>query len=165
MTKRTEELMSERSIEHATFTVERTYEASPARVFAAWADPVAKGRWFGDAEAEKSSEYELDFRVGGREFSRGAGPDGEVYTYEARFQDIVPGQRIVYTYEMQRVATRISVSLATVELEREGRGTRLIYTEQGAFLDGEDKPEYREQGTGTLLDALGAELQRQHARA
>jgi uncharacterized protein YndB with AHSA1/START domain len=164
MTKRTEELMSERSIEHATFTVERTYDASPARVFAAWADPVAKGRWFGDADAE-SSEYELDFRVGGRELSRGAGPDGEVYTYEARFQDIVPDQRIVYTYEMQRVETRISVSLATVELEGESGGTRLIYTEQGAFLDGEDKPEYREQGTGTLLDALGAELQRQHARA
>jgi uncharacterized protein YndB with AHSA1/START domain len=164
MTKRMEELMSERSIEHATFSVERTYDASPARVFAAWADPVAKGRWFGDADAE-SSEYELDFRVGGREFSRGAGPDGEVYTYEARYQDIVADQRIVYTYEMHRIETRISVSLATVELEGEGGGTRLIYTEQGAFLDGEDKPEYREQGTGTLLDALGAELQRQHARA
>ena len=156
--------MSERSIEHATFAVERTYDASPARVFAAWADSAAKGRWFGDA-GEESSEYELDFRVGGRELSRGAGPDGEMYTYEAHFQDIVPDQRIVYTYEMQRDETRISVSLGTVELEEEGGGTRLIYTEHGAFLDGLDKPEYREQGTGTIFDALGAELQRQAAKA
>jgi uncharacterized protein YndB with AHSA1/START domain len=156
--------MSERSIEHATFAVERTYDASPARVFAAWADPATKGRWFGDPEGE-SSDYELDFRVGGRELSRGAGPDGEVYTYEARYQDIVPDKRIVYTYEMHRVETRISVSLATVELEGEGGGTRVIYTEQGAFLDGEDKPEYREQGTGSIFDALGAELQRQGAKA
>jgi uncharacterized protein YndB with AHSA1/START domain len=156
--------MSERSIEHATFVVERTYEASPARVFAAWADPAAKARWFGGGE-EETGEYKLDFRVGGQELSRGAGPDGELYTYEARYQDIVPDQRIVYTYDMHRDETRISVSLATVVFKSEGGGTLLVYTEQGAFLDGEDKPEYREQGTGSLLDALGAELQRQPARA
>jgi uncharacterized protein YndB with AHSA1/START domain len=156
--------MSERSIEHATFVVERTYDTSPARVFAAWSEPAAKARWFGDGD-EEAGEYELDFRVGGREYSRGGAPDGEVYAYEARYQDIVPEERIVYTYDMHRHETRISVSLATVELKPEGAGTRLIYTEQGAFLDGEDKPEYREQGTGSLLDALGAELQRQTANA
>jgi uncharacterized protein YndB with AHSA1/START domain len=73
----------------------------------------------------------------------------------------VPDQRIVYTYDMHRDKTRISVSLATVELQPKGDGTKLIFTEQGAFLDGEDKPEYREQGTGGLLDALEAELQRE----
>jgi uncharacterized protein YndB with AHSA1/START domain len=151
--------MAERSTEHVTFVVERTYDASPTRVFTAWSDPAAKGRWFGDSD-NPTGEYELDFRVGGSELNRGDGPDGQVYTYEARYQDIVPNERIVYTYEMHRRETRISVSLATVELKPEGDGTRLIYTEQGAFLDGEDKPEYRQQGTGSLLDALGAELQR-----
>ena len=162
--KRTEEIVRERSTQHATFVIERTYDASPARVFAAWADPAAKGRWFGGGDDE-AGDYELDFRVGGREFSRGGAPDGEVYAYEARYQDIVPDERIVYTYDMQRDERRISVSLATVELKEEGAATRLIYTEQGAFLDGEDKPEYREEGTGTLLDALGTELQRQPAKA
>jgi uncharacterized protein YndB with AHSA1/START domain len=70
-----------------------------------------------------------------------------------------------YTYDMYRDETRISVSLATVEFKPEGGGTRVIYTEQGAFLDGEDKPEYREQGTGSLFDALGAELEQQPAKA
>ena len=54
--------MSGRSVEHATFVVERKYEASPERAFAAWADPEAKARWYVDSD----SQLELDFRVGGR---------------------------------------------------------------------------------------------------
>jgi uncharacterized protein YndB with AHSA1/START domain len=150
--------MTERSTEHATFVIERSYDAPPARVFAAWADPEAKARWFGGSDGS-TGEHELDFRVGGRELSRGGASDGQVYTYEARYQDIVLDARIVYTYDMLRDETRISVSLATVELEPEGAGTRLTFTEQAAFLDGEDTPGLREHGTGSLLDALGEELQ------
>ena len=54
----------------------------------------------------------------------------------------------------------MSTSLGTVELKAEGDGTRLLYTEQGAFLDGLDSPEQREQGTRSLFDALGEELSR-----
>ena len=78
--------MSGRSVEHATFVVEHKYEASPERAFAAWADPEAKARWFVDSDAY----LELDFRVGGRESSRGTAPDGSAYSYEALYQDIVP---------------------------------------------------------------------------
>jgi uncharacterized protein YndB with AHSA1/START domain len=151
--------MAERSVTHATFVVERTYDVSPARVFTAWADPAAKARWFGAPE-EGTSEFELDFQVGGREFNRGTGPNGQTYAYEARYQDIVPDERIVYAYDMHLDEDRISVSLGTVELTPEGKGTRLTYTEQGAFLDGLDTPEQRQKGTGGLLDALGAELAR-----
>jgi len=153
--------VSERSVTHATFVVERTYEASPAQVFAAWATPAAKARWFGPDEA--TGEYELDFQVGGREVNRGSGPDGDVYTYDARYQDIVPDERIVYTYDMHRGETRISVSLATVEFKPAGAGTRLIFTEQGVFLDGADDPAERERGTRGLLDSLDAELRREPA--
>jgi uncharacterized protein YndB with AHSA1/START domain len=156
--------MTERSVTHATFVVERTYDASPGRVFAAWADPAAKGRWFGDPD-QGAAEFELDFRVGGREFSRGTAPGGQAYTFEARYQDIVADERIVYTYEMHLDEQRISVSLGTVQLKPEGEGTRLTYTEQGAFLDRLDTPEQREQGTGGLLDALGEELRREEASA
>ena len=147
--------MSERSVEHATFVVERRYEASPERAFAAWADQEAKARWFVDSDAY----LELDFRVGGRESSRGTAPDGNAYTYEAIYQDIVPAQRIVYTYEMLLDGIRISVSLATAEFEPERDGTRLVFTEQGAFLDGHEMPARREQGMGSLLDSLGQWLQ------
>jgi uncharacterized protein YndB with AHSA1/START domain len=141
--------MTERSVTHSTFAIERTYEASPARVFAAWSDPEAKARWFG------GSDFELDFRIGGRELNRGGPDGGPVFTYDALYQDIVPDERIVYTYDMLMDDTRISVSVATVEFEPSGDGTRLTFTEQGAFLDGHDTPEQREHGTGSLLDALG----------
>jgi uncharacterized protein YndB with AHSA1/START domain len=147
--------MSGRSVEHGTFVVEREYGVSPERAFAAWADPEAKKRWYVDSDAQ----LELDFRVGGRERSQGTAPDGRPYSYEALYQDIVPGRRIVYTYEMALQETRISVSLATVEFTPLGdNGTHLVFTEQGAFLDGHESPARRADGMGGLLDALEKEL-------
>jgi uncharacterized protein YndB with AHSA1/START domain len=147
--------MTARTTEHATFAIERVYDADPARVFAAWADPAAKAVWFG---GPGEVEYELDFRVGGRELNRGAAPDGPVYTYEAVYRDIAPNERIVYTYEMYLDDARISVSVTAVEFAAEGAGTRLTFTEHGVFLDGLDSPALREKGTGHLLDGLGAAL-------
>jgi uncharacterized protein YndB with AHSA1/START domain len=144
--------MSSRSTTHSTFVIERDYDASPARVFAAWADLNAKGQWFGPG-----GEHELDFREGGREHFE-AVVGGAVYSYDASYEDIVQDERIVYAYNMRRDGVRMSVSVATVELLLDGQGTHLRYTEQGVFLDGEDKPELREHGTMELLDKLGEAL-------
>jgi uncharacterized protein YndB with AHSA1/START domain len=150
--------MTERSVEHATLTFERTYGAAPAKVFAAWADPEAKARWFRGPEEWEIGPHQLDFRVGGREVSSGGPQGGPVHTYTAIYLDIVPDTRIIYAYDMHEDETRISVSLATVQLEPVAAGTRLTLTEHGAFLDGLDLPARREQGTGALLDALGEVL-------
>ena len=85
----------------------------------------------------------------------GGQPGGPVYTFDAVYRDIVPEERIVYAYDMFMDGKRISVSLATIELAPHGEGTRLVFTEQASFLDGLDKPEYREEGTADLLDLLG----------
>ena len=147
--------MSERSVEHAAFVVERVYDASPDRVFAAWSDPQAKARWYAGSEGE----FELDFRVGGWERGRGMLPDGREYSFQALYQDIVLARRIVYTYDMLLDGIRISVSLATAQFKPERDCTRLVFTEQGAFLDGHETPAGREQGMGSLLDSLGEWLQ------
>jgi uncharacterized protein YndB with AHSA1/START domain len=156
--------MTKRSTHHATFVIERTYAASPARVFNAWAEPDAKARWFVGPGGWKESGYELDFRVGGRERVAAGPPGGPVHTYEARYHDIVPGERVVSAYDMYLDDTRISVSLATVEFKPAGAGTRLVYTEQGAFLDGHDIPAQREHGTRELLDNLEAALRGEAAK-
>jgi uncharacterized protein YndB with AHSA1/START domain len=148
---------TDRSTEHATFAIERTYDASPARVFAAWADPAAKARWFGPGELAQHG-YALEFAIGGREHFAVAVPDGAAYTYDARYHEIVPDRRIVYAYTMDRDEQRISVSVATVEVEPSGTGTRLTFTEQAAYLDGGDTPAAREHGTREILEKLDREL-------
>jgi uncharacterized protein YndB with AHSA1/START domain len=149
--------MTQRSTEHATFTIERNYDAAPARVFAAFADPAAKARWFGPPESARR-EYGLDFVVGGRERFTVGGPGGATYAYDARYEEIVPDMRIVYAYTLDRDETRMSVSVATVEVEPAGAGTRLILTEQGVFLDGADTPAEREHGTREMLEKLNDAL-------
>jgi uncharacterized protein YndB with AHSA1/START domain len=150
--------MTDRSVAHATFVIERTYDAPSTRVFAAWSRPTAKARWFAGSEDALGDTYELDFRVGGSEVSRGGPPGGPVFTFRAHIHEIVPDERIVYSYDMYLDETCISASVTTVEFRPEKVGTRLTFTEQGAFLDGADTPAEREEGTGGLLDRLGEAL-------
>jgi uncharacterized protein YndB with AHSA1/START domain len=153
------------SVTHSTFSIERTYDASPSRVFAAFADGEQKSQWFGGPDDWAEPVFEFDFRVGGREANRGGPKDGPIHSFEALYYDIVPDERIVYSYEMHLDDKRISVSLTTIELEPAGDGTRLTLTEQGAYLDDFDDPTLRETGTRDLLEALGAYLAKTPASA
>src|SRR5207253_9032699 len=105
--------MRNRSSTHATFVMERDYDASPVRVFAAWASLEAKNQWFGPDGGGEG--HVLDFREGGREHFE-AGVGGDVYLYDALYEDIVPDERIVYTYNMHRNGVRMSVCVSTVEM-------------------------------------------------
>jgi uncharacterized protein YndB with AHSA1/START domain len=148
--------MTDRSVTHATFTLERMYDVPPAQVFAAWSDSAAKARWF----SVPDGEHELDFRVGGEEVNRGSREDGQALTFRSLYQDIVPGERIIYTSNLSSGEDMVTVSLTTVEFAADGEGTRLVLTEHDTFLDGHEEPQWREQGTGEWLDALGADLRR-----
>ena len=137
---------------HSTFTLERSYDVAPARVFAAWADPDARARWFAGGD----TRHDFDFRVGGREV---ATRDGKpALRFESVYHDILPEQRIVYTSTLFADGEPATVSLTTVQFEPDGDGTRLTLTEQGTFLDGKEHPDWREKGTSDQLDALAAEL-------
>jgi uncharacterized protein YndB with AHSA1/START domain len=150
---------------HGTFTIERELPHPPERVFAAWSDPKAKAAWFSGPSGQWTPlEREMDFRVGGRERAKGRWTSGVVTDFQAHYLDIVPQRRIVYAYNMHVDEKKISVSLATVELEAVAvgnkAGTRMKVTEQGAFLDGYDDAGSRERGTGSLMDALEKSLEK-----
>jgi uncharacterized protein YndB with AHSA1/START domain len=164
--------MTGHSVIHDTFTIERTYDTTPAGVFAAFSTKEARNSWgeTGDQqppEDEGANEVtEFDFRAGGRERFTTKW-EGTTYRYDGRYHDIVTGSRIVYSYAMYADDTVISVSLATIEFTESGDGTKLTWTEQGAYLDvynGADAPEMRKGGTIEMIDGLTAYLQRQGTR-
>ncbi len=151
---------AKRSVSHGVFSVERAYDAPVERVWRALTDREAKAKWFGGTVGEWSEiERAMDFRVGGAERLKGRWKNGVVSDFAAVYHDIVPDRRIVYSYTMRLNEAKVSVSLATMELERESPGrTRLKVTEQGAFLDGYDDDGSRQRGTAFLLDKLGQSL-------
>lgn len=148
-----------RQTTHTTFTIERVYDATAARVFDAWARPEAKAHWFHGPDGWKETERTLQFEVGGREVGAGRFADGHTSRFEALYHDIVAGERIVYSYVMHVDGVKISTSLATVTLRAlDGDRTRLTFTEHAAFLDGFEDGGGRERGTTWLLGNIAEYL-------
>jgi uncharacterized protein YndB with AHSA1/START domain len=158
--------MTERSVTHATFRIERTYEGStPEQVFFAFADKASKRRWFVDGEGWQIDSFEMDFRVGGIERSSFRFQGGPLVSNETIYHDIVENQRLVCAYSMTVGETLISVSLGTIEISATEGGSKLAYTEQGAYLDGHDNVAQREGGCRELYEALAVELRRNRKAA
>jgi len=151
--------MTERTAVHDTFRIERHYPARPERVWKALSDKEAKARWFAGPSGEWDLlEHTFDFRVGGHERALGRFASGVESDFNGWIHDIVDGERIVTAYTMHIDGRQISVSLGTMEIGPAEGGTRLVYTEQAVFLDGQDNVDQRREGTEELLDALGRSL-------
>jgi uncharacterized protein YndB with AHSA1/START domain len=150
-----------RNVTHASFTITRNWKASPARVFAAFADQAQKDKWFGGIKGEwEPVSRSFDFRVGGIENASGRWKkSGVVSHFNCVYHDIVPDQRIIYSYVMHLDARKISVSQACIEIAPDGEGSKLVLTEYGDYLDGYDAAGSREHGTNFLMDALGRSLE------
>lgn len=143
---------------HSTFVIERSYAQSAERVFAAFADPVRKRRWYAEGDHE-IQEFDMDFRVGGGErfryrFKESHPIAGSEIANESRYHDIVPQARIVLTAKMSLNGKVILVTLLTIELAPAGTGTDLILTHQGTYLEWAGGPEMIEEGWRSLLGRL-----------
>lgn len=149
----------ERTQTHATFVLERDYAAPIERVWEAFAVEEAKKKWFGTEDDDwKITEDVHDFQVGGTDINVGTFQGAMESRFVGTYTDIVPNERIVYSYDMWINGAHLSTSVTTIAFEETAGGTHLTFTEQGVFLDNNDNPAQREEGTSTLLDALGASL-------
>lgn len=154
-----ESVPAERSAVHASFTIERTYPAPRERVFQALTDPAAKARWFAGGNGYTVLVREMDVRPGGRELVKGDGraawcrPSRRSTTTWCRTSASSTHTPCIWTRgRFPSRWPRSSLPSGT------GTGTRLVMTEQGAYLDGYDDAGSRERGTQFLLDALGRSL-------
>ncbi|MBL0954140.1 MAG: SRPBCC family protein [Leptospira sp.] len=153
-------------VTNTSFTIDRILPASKEKVFAAWANPESKRKWFSCHDDWKTVEFSLDFRVGGKESNLVITPSGSRHVFDATYYDIIPNERIVYAFGMYMNDIRISVSLVTVIFESliEGR-TKMTFTEQIVLLgevseEGIQKIEIqgRIEGTNAGFDRLVKEL-------
>jgi uncharacterized protein YndB with AHSA1/START domain len=150
---------SARSTKHSSFVIERRFDHDISLVYRAWVDPAGKARWFNGPPDKWIEEVrEMDVRVGGRDRLIGKFVDGSESRFEALYLDVVPERRLVYVYDMHWQGKKISVSLASVEFVLAGKGTKLVLTEQHAFLDGYEDGGSRERGTLSLVENLGVAL-------
>jgi uncharacterized protein YndB with AHSA1/START domain len=157
--------MAEQQVIHSTFVLERSYPNAPAAVFAAFADPAKKRRWYAEGSSHDIEDFQMDFRVGGAEraryrFKKGTPFEGVALTSDGRYQDIVPDRRVVLGSTISLGEKCISAALITFEFLPTDKGTDLIFTHQGAFFEGADGPQMREGGWRHLLDQLAKELAR-----
>jgi uncharacterized protein YndB with AHSA1/START domain len=141
---------------HYTFTIERAYQASPERVFQAFANPAWKAQWYHGGDDCEITENEFDFRVDGREIVNGTWKNGKTSALKCHYNDIVENERIVYTYAMRVDGELISFSLSTVEFVGKGGETLLRYTEQLTCVDGHDdiNGENRKHGMTWAFDRI-----------
>jgi uncharacterized protein YndB with AHSA1/START domain len=150
---------SARSIKHGSFVIERRLDYNPELVYRAWVQRDAKARWFnGPPDKWAETLREMDVRVGGRDVLVGKFSDGSESRFEAQYLDVVPEKRLVYVYDMYWQGKKISVTLASIEFVAAGKGTKLLVTEQHAFLDGHEDAGSRERGTQQLMHNLDVAL-------
>lgn len=155
--------MTETFMDHATFTVERMLPGRPPHAFRFWSEHDLKRKWTSCHPDWTVLEDSFDFRIGGSEVVRWRTAESEMREFRAYYFDIVPGERIVYAYEMTLGTQRLSVSLATVVFAANGAQTRVTFTEQAAVLDADAGLEMRASGTGSGFDRLIAIMEREQS--
>ncbi|WEK49702.1 MAG: SRPBCC domain-containing protein [Candidatus Kaistia colombiensis] len=110
-----------------SLTLKHQMKASPARIFKAWTDPSKLVHWFGPSETEDGSVVaETDLRVGGAYHIRFKTSDGQQHDASGTYQEIVPDQKLVFTWTW--LAAPDQQTLVTITLRGEEGGTMLTLT-------------------------------------
>lgn len=138
--------------------LERTFEAPPARVFAAWTDPQLLKRWWGPP-GSTVVEVEVDLRVGGR-YRLALQVSGQTtYYVTGTYRTIEPPHRLAFTWRWENEEIDEGRSLVTIEFRANEGKTDLRLTH--AQLPTEESRQSHAEGWRGILDELDDFLRRQ----
>jgi len=132
-----------------SLTLKRRLNAPPERVYAAWTDPEKLKRWFGPEQIE-TLRADADARVGGRFRIVMLGADGEEHDVSGIYREVVPNEKIAFTWAWRSTPER--ESLVTVVIKPEGAGSLLTLVHE-QFFD-EAARDRHEHGWIGCLDKL-----------
>lgn len=107
-----------------TFTTQRTFAATPAHIFAAFADPARLARWWGP-DGFRNTFTTFTLAKGGAWVFTMHGPDGKDYANTAEFLSIVPGRSIVIKH--------LSMPVFTLTITFTAQGDTTLVTWEQAF--------------------------------
>lgn len=123
--------MDPRIAEKPELRLVRRYPVTAEKVWRAWTQPEALSAWFGPGDPHTVTLADLDVRAGGRYRIRFHTPDGETHEVSGEYQEVVPHERLVFSWAWQSTPDR--VSLVTVTLRPVEGGTELDLLHQRFF--------------------------------
>lgn len=129
--------------------LKRRFDAPRARVYRAWTDPAEISRWWGP-DGVTVPLCEVDLRVGGTFRSCMHHADGDDYYLTCVYVEIVPNERLVFTWAWEQGGFKDIETLVTVELDEDGDGTILTLTHER--LPGREARDLHNQGWCSSLD-------------
>ena len=141
-------------ITQPSLTLVRQFNASPERVWHAWTDKEAAKIWTRPGEGFTIPLIEGDLKVGGRFRIVMRPPDGKEFDASGVYREIVPNQRLVYTWVWSQTPER--ESLITITLRAAQGGTELTLTHERLFDELDVKN--HTGGWSNVLDTFGRVL-------
>jgi uncharacterized protein YndB with AHSA1/START domain len=132
-----------------SLTLKRRLNAPPEKVYAAWIEPEKIVKWFGP-DAGPVKHAEADVRVGGRYALNFFTEDGEEHSVSGIYQEVVPNQKLTFTWAWRSTPER--ESLVTVLIRPEGDGSILTLIHEN-FFD-EAARDGHQRGWSGCLDKL-----------
>lgn len=144
----------------------RTLDAPPALVFEAWTSAEHAQHWWyprQDSEDFRCVSFEMDFRVGGAWRYCIRSPKGVDTWAHGTYREIVPGKRLVFSFQWEWGSQPSPDTIITVSFEPEGRDRTRLTFRQEAFASS-DMRDAHAGGWGAVLDRLGEFVDRQRGR-
>jgi uncharacterized protein YndB with AHSA1/START domain len=129
-----------------SLTLKRRLHAPPEKVYAAWTDPEKLIKWFGP-DAGPVKQAELDVRRGGKYAIVFYTEDGEEHHVSGAYRDVVPNEKLVFTWAWRSMPERQSLVTVLIRPEPEGSLLTLIHEQ---FFDEAARDRHEHGWTGCL---------------